>query len=90
MSYLMLDLLSTQASAEELTQLKHPMVGGVILFSRNYTDRPQLVSLVESLRVVRPDLLIAVDHEGEEYSALGMVLPIYQLWETFFRLLAAI
>ncbi|MBW8183677.1 beta-N-acetylhexosaminidase [Shewanella nanhaiensis] len=85
MSYLMLDLLSTQASTEELAQLKHPMVGGVILFSRNYTDRPQLVSLVESLRVVRPDLLIAVDHEGGRVQrfrdgfthipAMGDILP---------------
>lgn len=64
MSYLMLDLLSTTATEAELTQLKHPMVGGIILFSRNFTNKEQLVSLIQSVRVVRPDLIIAVDHEG--------------------------
>ncbi|MEC4725682.1 beta-N-acetylhexosaminidase [Shewanella sp. D64] len=85
MSYLMLDLLSTQASEEELIQLKHPMVGGVILFSRNYSDRPQLISLIQMLRSVRPDLIIAVDHEGGRVQrfrdgftyipAMGDILP---------------
>ncbi|QPG60408.2 beta-N-acetylhexosaminidase [Shewanella eurypsychrophilus] len=64
MSYLMLDLSSTQATEAELTQLKHPMVGGLILFSRNFIDRAQLVSLIKSIRAVRSDLIIAVDHEG--------------------------
>ncbi|MPY21655.1 beta-N-acetylhexosaminidase [Shewanella sp. YLB-07] len=64
MSYLMLDLLSTQASEAELEQLKHPMVGGLILFTRNFVDREQLIALIKSIREVRSDLIIAVDHEG--------------------------
>lgn len=64
MSYLMLDLLSTQASEAELEQLKHPMVGGLILFTRNFVDREQLLALIQSIREVRSDLIIAVDHEG--------------------------
>jgi beta-N-acetylhexosaminidase len=81
----MLDLLSTQASEEELIQLKHPMVGGVILFSRNFSDRPQLISLIQSIRRVRTDLIIAVDHEGGRVQrfrdgftcipAMGDILP---------------
>ncbi|WP_077752073.1 beta-N-acetylhexosaminidase [Shewanella psychrophila] len=64
MSYLMLDLLSTQASEAELEQLKHPMVGGLILFTRNFVDREQLIALIKSIREVRSDLIIAVDQEG--------------------------
>lgn len=64
MSYLMLDLLSTQASEGELEQLRHPMVGGLILFTRNFVDREQLLALIQSIREVRSDLIIAVDHEG--------------------------
>ncbi len=64
MSYLMLDLLSTQASEVELEQLKHPMVGGLILFTRNFVNKKQLIALIQSVREVRPDLIIAVDHEG--------------------------
>ncbi|GGI84603.1 beta-hexosaminidase [Shewanella hanedai] len=81
----MLDLLSTQASEEELIQLTHPMVGGVILFSRNFSDRPQLISLIQSIRSIRPDVIIAVDQEGgrvqrfrEGFSlipAMGDILP---------------
>lgn len=81
----MLDLFSTRASEEELIQLKHPMVGGVILFSRNYSDRPQLISLIQSIRRVRADLIIAVDQEGGRVQrfrdgftcipAMGDILP---------------
>ncbi len=60
----MLDLMSTQLSAIESEQVMNPKVGGVILFSRNFADRCQLIALVQSLRQLRPELLIAVDHEG--------------------------
>lgn len=64
MSYLMLDVGSTALNAEEAQQLSHPMVGGLILFSRNYRDRQQLAALVASIRAIRSDIIIAVDQEG--------------------------
>ncbi|QYJ87550.1 beta-N-acetylhexosaminidase [Shewanella mesophila] len=86
MGYLMMDLLSTQVSELEREQLQHPMVGGIILFSRNYQDRNQLCELISVVRDIRPDLLIAVDHEGgrvqrfvEGFSkipAMGDILPM--------------
>ena len=45
--------------------LRHPLVGGVILFARNYTDTKQLAELTSQLHEMKtPRLLIAVDHEG--------------------------
>lgn len=61
---LMLDLGGTCLTEEEAAVLTHPGVGGVILFSRNYTSIEQLIALVEEIRAVRPDLLVAVDQEG--------------------------
>src|SRR3984885_6904139 len=62
---LMIDLLGTQVTPEERTMLAHPLVGGVILFARNYENPEQLLELTHSIHAVRsPPLLIAVDHEG--------------------------
>jgi beta-N-acetylhexosaminidase len=61
----MLDLNGPSPSAEEREMLCHPLVGGVILFSRNYESPAQLAGLTAQLHDIRkPPLLIAVDHEG--------------------------
>ncbi|HEV7357540.1 MAG TPA: beta-N-acetylhexosaminidase [Steroidobacteraceae bacterium] len=62
---LMIDIAGTELTAEDVRVLSHPLVGSVILFSRNYRDVPQVASLTAAIRAVRtPHLLIAVDHEG--------------------------
>ncbi|MES2553830.1 MAG: beta-N-acetylhexosaminidase, partial [Pseudomonadota bacterium] len=61
----MLDVVGTELTAEDIRRLQHPLVGGVILFARNYTSPAQLKALTANIHAVRqPPLLIAVDHEG--------------------------
>ncbi|HEV7166199.1 MAG TPA: beta-N-acetylhexosaminidase [Gammaproteobacteria bacterium] len=62
---LMVDIAGTALSPEDQEVLRHPLVGGVILFTRNYADLAQLETLVESIHGLRqPPLLVAVDQEG--------------------------
>ncbi len=81
----MMDLAGQTVSDLEAAQLQHPQVGGIILFTRNYSSREQLIELIKQVRAVRKDLLIAVDHEGGRVQrfkqgfstipAMGDILP---------------
>jgi beta-N-acetylhexosaminidase len=62
---LMVDIRGTDLERDEVEMLRDPMVGGVILFSRNYEDPVQLRELVRRIRAIRQSApLIAVDQEG--------------------------
>ena len=62
---LMVDVAGRSLLPEDRDVLEHPLVGGVILFTRNYQDPEQLAALVAEIRALRrPPLLIACDHEG--------------------------
>jgi beta-N-acetylhexosaminidase len=62
---LMVDIAGTELSADDVRVLAHPMVGSVLLFTRNYSNPRQVAALTAAIRALRtPHLLIAVDHEG--------------------------
>ena len=61
---LIIDVAGTSLTAADRTRLAHPLVGGIILFARNWERRSQLVQLCADIKAVKPDLLICVDHEG--------------------------
>jgi beta-N-acetylhexosaminidase len=62
---LMVDVAGKTLAPEDRDVLRHPLVGSVILVTRNYENPEQLAALVDEIRALRaPPLLVAVDHEG--------------------------
>jgi beta-N-acetylhexosaminidase len=65
------------------------LTGGVILFSRNYTDPEQLTRLAGEIHSLRsPSLIIAVDHEGgrvqrfrEGFTAIPAMRELGHAWD---------
>ena len=60
----MLGIEGLALSRGDRARLLDPRAGGVILFARNFESSEQLRALTASIRGVRSELLIAVDHEG--------------------------
>ncbi len=85
----MLDVAGTVLTAEDEARLRHPLVGGVILFARNYASPRQLADLTASIRALRsPALLIAVDHEGgrvqrfrEGFTRVPAMRELGKIWD---------
>ncbi|MCP8466697.1 beta-N-acetylhexosaminidase [Pseudomonas sp. ZM23] len=67
---LMLDIGGTWLTAEDRQILRHPEVGGLIIFARNIESPRQVRELCTAVRAVRPDLLLAVDQEGGRVQRL--------------------
>ena len=62
---LVMDVQGTELTAEERELISHPLVGGVILFARNYQSRSQLKTLTRAIRQAKQTpLLIMADQEG--------------------------
>jgi beta-N-acetylhexosaminidase len=67
----LIGLSGTEVCAEDEERLRHPAVGGVVLFTRNFESREQLVRLVSRIRGIRePRLLVCIDQEGGRVQRL--------------------
>lgn len=85
----MLDIAGTQLTTDEEARLRHPLVGGVILFTRNYESPSQLTELTTAIHALRaPPLLVAVDHEGgrvqrfrDGFTKIPPMRELGKLWD---------
>ena len=64
MGPVMLDLEGTTLTSADIKRIQHPLVGGVILFSRNIESVAQVQRLIAEIRTIRPQLILAIDQEG--------------------------
>ena len=60
----MLDIASTDLCNEDIALISNKHVGGIILFTRNFNSYKQLKNLIEQIKSIKQNILIAVDHEG--------------------------
>lgn len=85
----MLDVAATELDAGDRDRLMHPMAGGVILFSRNFSTPEQLRRLTAAIHALRsPSLIVAVDHEGgrvqrfrDGFTAIPAMRELGKLWD---------
>ena len=85
---LIIDIAGTRLTAVDRRRLAHPLVGGMILFGRNWQSRAQLSDLCAEIKSIRQDLLIAVDHEGgrvqrfrtDGFTHLPSMRALGELW----------
>jgi beta-N-acetylhexosaminidase len=65
------DVAALALTDDDRKRLLHPLVGGVILFARNYESPGQLIELTREIHGLRqPPLLIAIDQEGGRVQRL--------------------
>ena len=75
---LIIGIAGKALSADEREWLQHPQCAGVILFTRNFASRDQVVELAQSIRAAAPrPQLLCVDQEGG---------PVQRFRDGFFRL----
>ena len=66
----MVSLAGQQLSTEEKEILTLPVIGGVILFAENYENKEQLADLTRTIKAIKPDCIIGIDHEGGRVQRL--------------------
>ena len=84
----MCDVAGLVMTDAERVRLSHRLVGGVILFARNFKSREQVKALCAQIHAIRtPALIIAVDHEGgrvqrfkDGFTLIPAMRKLGELW----------
>jgi beta-N-acetylhexosaminidase len=85
----MLDVVGTELTDDDIRRIRHPLTGGVILFARNFETREQVTALASAIHEARPGVLLAVDHEGgrvqrfktDGFTRLPAMRKLGELWD---------
>ncbi len=86
---LMIDITGLELTDFDRQRCAHPLVGGLILFTRNYQSPKQLARLTAEVHALRsPPLPIAIDHEGgrvqrcrDGFTRLPPMRRLGELWD---------
>jgi beta-N-acetylhexosaminidase len=84
-----IDIEGLHLGEQDRQRLRHPLVGMVILFARNFALPEQLAELTAEIHALRdPPLLIAVDHEGGRvqrfrsgFTLIPAMAELGRLWD---------
>lgn len=85
----MLDVKGLSLTSKDKQRLISPLVGGVILFSKNFENISQVSNLIAEIKSLRtPELLVAVDQEGgrvqrfiDGFTQLPAAAEFGKLWD---------
>ncbi len=85
----MADVAGLRLDEADRRRLCHRLVGGIILFARNFESPAQVKALTAEIRGLRtPELLICVDHEGgrvqrfrEGFTVIPPMRRLGELWD---------
>ena len=83
------DVEALALTGHERERLRHPLVGGVILFARNYESPEQVRAMTAEIHALRrPQLMVCVDHEGgrvqrfrKGFSSIAPMRELGRLWD---------
>ena len=81
------DPLGLELTSLEKEILTHPVIGGVVLFGRNYESPQQVIYLINSIRKIRSNIPVMVDQEGgcvqRFVAGFPQVRPMHKFGEAY-------